>query len=347
MFIISYHTKMKLRKFAKLLGILCLLLLIAGICMFFWLKRFIVYTRDGVEFDFDRSTTLLNGQGQEISPTENTEPVRIVYDDSGEDGGVAVLQPLSGYYADTNMLTYHLDAVRTQIEALAPGTAVMLDVKSIYGNFYYSTGIEDAGISSSIDIAAMDALIQYMHESGLYMIARVPAFCDSDFGSKHQSAGLPVSGGALWTDSNYCYWLDPTSATVLNQLSAIAGELSGLGFREVVFSHFYIPQDSSIVYDYEGSTEEEIISGAAENLVNAFMDKNVVISFSSDDPAFPVPSAISRLFLSGVDAAAVEETAAQASALTDPAVQLVFATDSRDTRFDAYSVLRTFTTPET
>lgn len=344
MFIIPYHVKMRLKKIAKALGILCLVLLVVGIFLYFWLGRFVVYSReDGLYFDFTRSTTLLDGVGQEISPTENTDPVKIVYDDGSDTGSSAGLQPIAGYYADADMLSDHLDEVRTQIEALAPGTAVMLDVKSIYGNFYYSTGIQGAGTSDSMDIAAINDLIHYMDRSGLYLIARVPAFCDQVYALAHQSSGLPLDSGALWMDDNACYWLDPQSPTVLNYLTSIATELSDLGFDEVVFSHFYIPDSENIVYDYGDSTESDIVKAAAENLLTAFLGKRLVISFASDDPAFPVPSATSRLFLTGVDATAVANMESQAVALTDLTVQLVFVTDSRDTRYDSYNVLRSFT----
>ena len=344
MLIIPYHVKMRLKRLAKALGILCLVLVIVGVFLYFWLGRFVVYSREeGLYFDFDRSTTLLDGTGQEITPTENTNPVRIVYDDDDSSGSNVGLQPIAGYYADADMLSDHLDEVRTQIEALAPGTAVMLDVKSIYGNFYYSTGIQGAGTSDSMDIAAIDDLIHYMDRSGLYLIARVPAFCDQGFALAHQSSGLPLDSGALWMDDNACYWLDPESPTVQNYLTSIATELSGLGFDEVVFSHFYIPDNENIVYDYGDSTASDILKATAENLLTPFLGKRLVISFCSEDAAFPVPSATSRLFLTGVEATAVANIESQAVALTDPTVQLVFVTDSRDTRYDSYSVLRSFT----
>lgn len=344
MFIIPYHVKMRLKKLAKVLGILCLVLLIAGIFLYFWLGRFVVYSREsGLYFDFDRSTTLLEGTGREITPTENTDPVKIVYDDGSSASANVGLQPIGGYYADADMLSDHMDEVRSQVEALAPGTAVMVDVKSIYGNFYYSTGIQGAGTSDSVDISAFNDLIHYMDRSGLYLIAKVPAFCDQVYALAHQSSGLPLSSGALWMDDNACYWLDPQSPTVLNYLTSIAAELSDLGFDEVVFSHFYIPDSDNIVYDYGDSTESDILKAAAENLLTAFLGKRLVISFASDDAAFPVPSATSRLFLTGIDAASVANIESQAVNLTDLTVQLVFVTDSRDTRYDSYNVLRSFT----
>lgn len=340
--IVSYHVKTRLKKFGKFLGILCIILLILIIFRFFWLERYIVYTKDGLVFDFDRSTTALYGKGEEIIPTEATNPIHIVFDDSGDTSDDLGLQPLSGFYADGAMLSGSLAQVKAQIETLEPGTAVMLDVKSIYGNFYYSTGISGAAVSTSMNIAAMDELIEYLDKSGMYLIARVPAFCDQAFGLNHVPAGLPLSSGALWMDDNGCYWLDPADTTVLNYLSAITGELSDRGFDEVVFTDFTMPDNSSIVYDFSAQSKQDILKAAAENLVNAFMGQRIVISFASSDPTFPIPSATSRLYLEHVDAGAVEALASQAASLTDASLQLVFLTDSRDTRFDEYNVLRLF-----
>lgn len=342
MLIVSYHVKTRLKKLGKFLGILCIILLVLVIFRFFWLERYIVYTQDGLIFDFNRSTTALYGQGEEISPKKDTTPIRIVFDDSGDTSDDLGLQPLSGFYADGAMLSGSLAQVKAYVETLEPGTAVMLDVKSIYGNFYYSTKITDAAVSTSMDIAAMDELINYLGKSGMYLIARVPAFCDQAFGLNHVPAGLPLSSGALWMDDNGCYWLDPADTTVLNYLSAVVGELSERGFDEVVFTDFTMPDNSNIVYDFSVQSKQDILKTAAENLINAFIGQKIVISFASADPTFPIPSATSRLYLENVDAGAIEALASQASSLTDASLQLVFLTDSRDTRFDEYNVLRVF-----
>ena len=342
MLIVSYHVKTRLKKIGKFLGILCIILLVLVIFRFFWLERYIVYTQDGLVFDFDRSTANLSGQGQEITPTEATNPIRIIFDDSGDTSDDLGLQPLSGYYADGTMLSGSLSQVNAYVQTLEPGTTVMLDVKSIYGNFYYSTGITDAAVSTSMDIAAIDELINYLDKSGMYLIARVPAFCDQAFGLNHVPAGLPLSSGALWMDGNGCYWLDPADTTVLNYLSAIVGDLLERGFDEVVFTDFTMPDNSNIVYDFGGQSKQDILKAAAENLINAFMGQRIVISFASSDPTFPIPSATSRLYLENVDAGAIEALASQATTLTDASLQLVFLTASRDTRFNEYNVLRVF-----
>ena len=67
-------------------------------------------------------------------------------------------------------------------------------------------------------------------------------------------------------------------------------------------------------------------------------DPNFVVSFFG--PAdFPLPAGQTRLYLEGVDPAQADSTAQKVSG-SDPATQVVFLTASRDTRFDAYGVLR-------
>ena len=56
---LSYQAKTRLRKILIGLLVLALVLLVVWICWMVWLQRYIVFTRDGVVFAFDRSTLLL------------------------------------------------------------------------------------------------------------------------------------------------------------------------------------------------------------------------------------------------------------------------------------------------
>ena len=141
-----------------------------------------------------------------------------------------------GYVVTTDALLYDFDAVQQQVEALPPGTAVMVDVKSIYGNFYYSTELDEARTSESISPSRMDELIRIMEERSLYAIARLPAFRDRNFGENNTSSGLAVSAGYLWADEENCYWLDPANPGTIRYLIDILNELRSIGFDEAVFT---------------------------------------------------------------------------------------------------------------
>lgn len=337
MIIFSFQTKRRLKKLGLGLLIALGLLLLAGTIALVWLQRYLVYTPDGVHLDFSRSTTALRGGTPAESATLPEVALRI--DDGTSRPTGQAIQQISGFYADTAALTGGISKVREALSGLEAGSAVMLDVKSIYGNFYYSTSITGAPTSDSISPAEMDALIADLAARDLYLIARLPAFRDTAFALKDPSAGLPMASGVLWVDSKMCYWLDPADQAVLNYLTQICRELQTLGFDEVVFDDFLFPSDESIVYD-DNVSRTELIHSAAQALAAAFPASSPVISFCSENADFPLPEGGScRLYLTGVDGAQVSTVAAGLT-LADPAAQLVFLAETRDTRYDTFSVLR-------
>lgn len=330
----SYHTKMRLRKALRILGILCLIGLVLWICWLIWLQRYVVFTRDGVTFDFDRSTLHLEHKEPGPQETEATTAVEILFQDAPQE--TQDLSPLNGVYVDTDLLQAGPDTLAGQLSALEPGTAVLLDVKSKFGNFYYTTSLSGATQSDTVDCAAMDRLIQTLQERGCYLIARLPAFRDSAFAQANPTAGLALSSGALWTDDEQCYWLDPASQAVTANLMQICRELQDTGFDEVVFTDFRIPDSGSIVYTAAAS-KDEILRQAAQQLASC-AGQGFTVSFTGS-PDFPLPAGQTRLYLENV---APEQAAATAekTSVSDARTQVVFLTTSRDTRFDEYGALR-------
>ena len=139
-------------------------------------------------------------------------------------------------------------------------------------------------------------------------------------------------------DSNGCYWLDPASETVMIYLKQIARELSSRGFREVVFSDFRFPASNSISYHSEKSGAE-LTQYAAQELTTFFSGSNLMISFETDDTAFPADVCTGRLYIRDVDGSKIEKFA-QAYGSAENLTELVFLVNSKDTRFDERAVLR-------
>ncbi len=339
MLMISYRGKSRLKKFGIGLLITLAVLLAIWLCWLIWLQRYLVYTKDGVYFDFSRSSKTLSG---EIVPWEAAEQptVAIEYVDgeSGGESGEPAVTRFVGYSITTDMLLSDFAGVRKSVEALPAGTVVLLDVKSVYGNFYYSTSLTGASTSDSIDPAAMDELISYLRTSGMYLVARLPAFRDNAFALEHTACGLALSSGALWTDESHCYWLDPGNETVMANLAQICRELTERGFDEVAFTDFYFPDSGSIVYNSTMSKSDSIKS-AAKRLVDTFTTDAFKVSFCADSLDFPLPSSAGHLFLSGVDPEQAGTLAKTAESAFGEG-KLVFLTDSRDTRLEAASVIR-------
>lgn len=333
---LSYRTRRFLQRLGIVLLTLLLLAAIVWMVWLVWLNRFVVYSRDGAHFDFDR---LNHAQSGELAvPPADQDPVTIVYNDGVVNMNASTeLAQIRGYYADATALREDLDGVRARIDSLPAGSAVMLDLKTIKGYFYYSS--EVGPTSSSVDLEKMDKLIAYLNNKDLYLIARIPAFRDYYYGLNETYNGLYMKSNpiGLWMDNDGCYWLNPTKEGTLNYLSRIVAEIKRMGFDEVVFSDFCFPNTSDIQFSGD---QDEAIAKAADTLATICATESFCVSFCSETTDFELPTEERcRLYLVNYTAAQVR-TAAEATGLESPEIQVVFITEHGDTRFDEFSVMR-------
>lgn len=332
---IPYRT----RQLLKGIAITGMILILVGVVIWglwmLWLNRFVVYTRDeGVKLDFSLSQEIPQG---ELAVEPESVPTIGIYYNEGEDA-INTNRPLSqlnGYYITQQVLEKEsLTAIQEQIGALPKGTSVMLDVKSIKGSFFYHSAAGSQR-NGSIDPEAMEQLISFIDEKGMYLIARLPALRDFYYGLDHVPDGLPTAEGYLWMDDASCYWLNPASEGTRNYLTLQIQELRSRGFDEVVLTDFRFPVTDQIVFSGDRT---QALAETAQLLVDACATDNFAVSFvkSAD---FTLPTGRTRIYLEGVEAAEAGQ-AAEDSGVEDTAVNLVFLAQSHDTRYDAYGVLR-------
>lgn len=331
--IIPYRTRQVFKRIAlAALAVLLVLALIWSI-WFIWLKRYVVYTSDGAKLDFSLGTFT---QGQVAEEPPPGETVSIYYNEGDNLVQTSTeLTQMTGYYIEIGAMQEDIEAVISQVRQLAAGTPVMVDVKNIYGSFYYSSNVSDQR-ASSVDTQKMDELIKLLNTKDIYTIARLPALRDYYYGLHHVPDGLPLPGGYLWMDDDSCYWLDPTKEGTLTYLVQIVTELKNLGFDEVVFYDFCFPDTESIIFNGD---RNEALKQSAQTLVKTCTNDRFAVSFVASDAAFPLPEGRSRMYLENAAAADAANIAVQ-TGLTDPDIRLVFLTENHDTRFDAFSVLR-------
>lgn len=332
---IPYRTRRLLQR----LGLIALVVSAVGglifFCWFTWLQRYVIYTRDkGAVINMNLPPMV--ALGQEAVPEGKSDPISIYYNEGENAINVSKdLTQMTGYYASAAALEKSVSTVFSQAKALPAGTPIMLDVKSPKGNFFYSSTVSDK-YNPDLDVTKMDEMIAALDKKGMYLIARLPAFRDYNYGLAHTSSGLFVASGShLWADDDYCYWLNPGSEGAISFLVEIVTELKGLGFDEVVFDEFRFPDTKDIKFSGD---KTKTITNAAKTIVTACASENFAISFVGD-AKFPLPTGRTRLYVKSADAAAAADIA-QKTGLKDPAVSLVFLTEVHDTRFDAYSVLR-------
>ena len=171
----SYRTRRFFRRSIIVLLWLAVIGLLAWGCWMVWIQRYVVYTRDGVKIDMDRSTVDI--AGEVATPPAPRDPVSIYFTPEEEITGTgAKLYQILGYYVPTDALLHDVAAASNQIDLLTPGSAVMIDLKSIYGNFFYSTRIDGAPIAEAINTKMVDNIIEKLTDNEYYAIARIPAF---------------------------------------------------------------------------------------------------------------------------------------------------------------------------
>ena len=340
----TYRTRRRVQRVTTVVTAVALVFVLFWLCWVIWLERYVVYTRDGAALDFTLSDQSLTGEV--AVPPEADMEVDIYFNEGSDaldvDQG---LTQLNGYYIDYDALKAgNMEEIRTDLNRLKAGTPIMIELKGGYGSFYYSSGLTGAVSSASVDVAAVDELIQYIRSKGFYMIAKISAFRDYDFGNRNVSSGLYMKSRAgLWMDSGGCFWRDPTSANTIGWVTSIVNEIRNLGFNEVVLDNFRFPAETD-KYIFQGDMDSAISAAATTLLATCGTDK-FVVSFGVATPSFPVPEGNCRLYLSDVEAKDVELKASQVS-FDNAEARLVFLCDTNDTRFDAYSVLRPLSVSE-
>lgn len=336
--IFSYRNKRLLKR--TLLTVLLVLLGIAAlvVCRFIYVGRFVTYDSSGAHLDYEQHLSAT--RAPEAAASDEDFSFDTVLDAaSDEEDASSQTGKLTGYYITTTMMAKDMDAVRAALSQMDDYNAVMIDVKSVYGSFYYSTAISGAAKATVMDIKQVDQLISELaQQKGVTLIARVPAFSDPEYSLKHQSQALPLYNGALWTDENNCYWMNPYSNDVQGYLTSIALELADLGFDEVLFDDFYFPDSDRI--SWTGSvTKQEAVLDAADNLSANLLNQSIRLDLGTSDPE--VAAYASRVFIETNNASQIDsDKETLADAITDPAAGIVYITDSRDTRFDACGAMR-------
>ena len=333
---LTWRTRRRLKTAGLILGGTAALGFLVWLCWVLWLGRFVVYSREAVLIDFDWVTP---GPFVEALPPEKKE-VNILYDDGSE--AVVVdrtkpLEQLSGFYVTTSMLMDDPAAVEELIREQPKGTAILLELKTGTGNFCYKSALPNAPVSSKIDKEAVDSLIKYLAKADYYTIAAVPAFRDRNYGLKNTSYGIHHSSGRyLWAGDDKCYWLDPAKNGTRSWLVSIASELRDLGFDEVVFTDFDFPPTEDILYEGD---KLAVLNETAEHLVYNLATETFGVSFLCSADGFRLPEGRTRLYREKVDASMAQSVAATLE-VPNTQINLVYLTETKDTRFDLFGALR-------
>jgi len=339
---IPYRAQQTLKRLGVMLLALTILLIVVLLCWFLWLQRYLVYTNDGVKLDFNISLNYSDGELAQKPQTPESDLIftegENLYNESNRE-----LVRFSGYRVTLDELKADISAVKEKISALPKGTTVMLELKTKRGEFAYSTTLGPN--VKNLDPVKVDELLVYLKNSGYYVIAQVPAFIEYEyfmFDSVHWSRNVhglsKKSSDSLWEDSSNrpCFWLNPGSDGARSYLIQIISELRSFGLNEVAFSYFQFPDTDKVKFTGDRAAT---LAEAAEVLVSTCATETFAVSFIQTNANLPLPQGRSRLYLTGIAAGDVATLAGKVQ-FADVKAQLVFFTDTNDTRYDEYCALR-------
>ena len=333
---IPYRTRRILNRVGTAAMALLLVGIFAWLCWIVWLQRYVVYTDTGASLDFEVSANEILGEVA-VPPAASNE-VSVFYNEGDDAIDVGnEMKQLNGYYIDSDMLQKDMTGVLVRIDQLSSGTPILIDMKGAYGSFFYPSKLPAAVHSASTDVDAVADLVKRLQQKGFYTIARISAFRDYNFGLNNVPAGLyNLNRVGLWPDSDNYYWLDPTNSTTTSWITEVVLELRDMGFNEVVLDNFCFPNSDKYIFTGD---KVAALQSAASTLVSSCAASGFVLSFCVDDPTFALPEGRCRMYLSGITANGIGQTAAQVT-VEDPTVQLAFIAETGDTRYDEYCVLR-------
>lgn len=338
---IPYRARRGFRNFCVVLLILILIAILLLVCWFLWLDRYVEYSKDGAKLNFDLSLRYDTGE----TPQEPEPSILPEIHDKSEDAGnnTTPFAQLSGYYVTIDDLKNNYEQTWARLKKLPKGSTVMLELKDLRGNMYYSSGV--AQNATSVDVSQVDELITYLQGRGHYLIASIPAFQEYYYIMEDQRSRVPyglakvTNSGALWMDTSgsmSCYWLSPASDGTITYLIQLITEIRNLGFQEIALSGYRFPDTDQVAF--EGDKTATLVSTAA-TLVNTCATDTFAVSFCPTSAGLTLPEGRTRLYLENVTGSAVMSVANSAK-VSDLSVQLVFLTESYDPRYDDYSVLR-------
>lgn len=321
----TYRNKLLLKRALIVLGIILLVLLIAGLIGFSYLGRYVVYTEDGAYFSFHSQAPTASQSVQAAAPIES--PVLVTGASIQED---SILEDTSVSLPANEVSGLLVDYVTLN----DPSAVSAVDLST----GQYNTLVMEMRVGGSdiLQNDAVQALITRAGNQDIRLVALMSCLDDSRYALAHTDQALPISGGALWMSDSGSYWLDPTQPDVQDYLCNMILTLHDMGFQEVILNNFTFPESDSIVYSSE-QTRAEMLQDAYKALEKA-VGSNCTLGLLVKDPEYGHQAfdLAEHLYVYFTDGSGVKSFAEE-----HPDSYLVFVTASHDTRFDDYGKITT------
>jgi hypothetical protein len=186
---------------------------------------------------------------------------------------------LTSYTASrSDKIDYFIDFInKTELNA------VVIDIKDYSGTISYDSNIElvnQLGNDRNL-IKNIPAIIQKLHDAGVYVIARQTVFQDPELTKKKPEWAVKnINTGGVWYDWKGLAWADSSRQEVWDYNLSIAKEAIELGFDEINFDYIRFPSDGPMkamsFANMNGRTKAQVMHDFFK-----FLHKNL-----KDEPAY-------------------------------------------------------------
>lgn len=144
--------------------------------------------------------------------------------------------------------------------------SMVIEIKDDLGEISYVSGVPLAArIGASVrKIGDLQHMLEELHDSGVYPIARLVVFKDPHLAAARPDFAICDSSGKPWRDERGIMWTDPRNREVWQYNLAIACEAARAGFREIQFDYVRFPDNAALARtnndaDVEGGSRVDAI----------------------------------------------------------------------------------------
>lgn len=167
---------------------------------------------------------------------------------------------LSGSAAGSKATIKHIIDLAKSTEL----NAVVIDVKDDRGKVNYISDIPEVKQNSAFqNYYDVNYVLKTLHESNIYVIARIVSFKDPLMSTKRADLAIKRPNGQLWRENTTTSWLNPYNEEAWKYDINIAKEAVDKGFDEIQFDYVRFPdaRKSDVNYGTTPPPKQDAVNG--------------------------------------------------------------------------------------
>lgn len=157
---------------------------------------------------------------------------------------------------DRSQLTDEAGITAAARQLAQQGTAyALITFKEASGSIYYASAVTNAADSIAADVVDAQRIAEILRQEGIIPVAQICAFQDPVAAYTDRSMAIHYSADMLWLDNVSAEaggkpWLNPYSASAVQFVGDLIGELRDLGYEQVVLTGVQFPRYISAKQDF-------------------------------------------------------------------------------------------------